>query len=123
LKWECENLTVSIGKDMAIAAARAAEEKKAEDIQVMDMRTVMVDTDFFVVCSATTLVQVRAITNEIMDTLAKGGYKLQGQEGKNNNSWVLLDYGAVVVHIFLDEDRNYYNLEKLWADAKQIPLN
>ena len=108
------------GKDIALAIARAAEDKKADDIQILDMRGVMVDTDYFVICSASSMAQLRAITNEIIEKMEEAQIKLAGHEGRNNNAWALLDYTQVVAHLFLQEERDYYNLEKLWADAKRI---
>lgn len=106
---------------IAQLAAQAADDKKAEDIKILQMPEIMVDTEYFVICSATTQVQIRAIVNSITDALEEAGAELLRYEGRGENSWVLLDYGNVVVHVFLEEDRQYYDLEKLWADAKRIP--
>lgn len=108
-------------QEVAKLAAQAADDRKAEDIKVLKMPEVMVDTEYFVICSAPTLVQIRAIVNSIVSTLDEVGIELLRNEGRRENNWVLLDYGFVVVHVFLEEDRHYYDLEKLWADAKRIP--
>ncbi|NMB02259.1 MAG: ribosome silencing factor [Firmicutes bacterium] len=105
---------------MAKVAAQAADDKKADNIQVLKMPEVMVDTEYFVICSASTHVQIRAIVNAITQTLEDEGIALLRHEGRGDNSWVLLDYGNVVVHVFLEEDRHYYDLEKLWADAQRV---
>ena len=106
---------------IARVAAQAADDKKAEDVQVLEMPEVMVDTEYFVICSASTQVQIRAIVNSITDALEEAGAQLLRYEGRGENNWVLLDYGNVVVHVFLEEERHYYDLEKLWADAKRVP--
>lgn len=103
-----------------MVAARAADEKKADDIRVLKMPKVVAETEYFVISSATTHVQVRAIVNAITGALEDEGATLLRYEGRGENSWVLLDYGDVVVHVFLEEDREYYDLEKLWADAEAV---
>lgn len=106
---------------IAQLAAQAADDKKAENVQVLKMPKIMADTEYFVICSASTQVQIRAIVKSIVDALEEAGVKLLREEGRGDNSWVLLDYGNVVVHVFDEEDREYYDLEKLWSDAKRIP--
>lgn len=106
---------------IALLAAQAADDKKAEDVQVLKMPDIMADTEYFVISSATTQVQIRAIVKSIVDALEEAGAKLLREEGRGDSSWVLLDYGNVVVHVFDEEDRHYYDLEKLWSDAKRIP--
>lgn len=108
---------------IAKVAAQAADEKKADDVQVLKMPEVMVDTEYFVICSASTHVQIRAIVGAVMDALEEEGVELLRQEGRGENSWTLLDYGSVVVHVFLEEDRHYYDLERLWADAERVAWN
>lgn len=105
---------------LAKVAARVADDKKADDVQVLRMPEVMVDTEYFVICSATTHVQIRAIVNAIIQALEEENVELLRYEGRGENNWILLDYGAVVVHVFLEEDRHYYDLEKLWADAERV---
>lgn len=105
---------------IAKAAARAADDKKADDVQVLKMPEVMAETEYFVICSAETHVQVRTIVDAVVDALAKVGVKPLRQEGGPGNSWILLDFGAVIVHVFLEGDREYYSLERLWADAQPV---
>lgn len=109
------------GKEIAIAAAQAMEDKKAEDVLVLEMSAVMVDAEYFVIGSCVSFPQLRAVSLAVSDKLVEYEVELRNREGRNNNSWLLLDYGNVIVHIFLSEKREYYNLEKLWADAKRIP--
>ena len=103
------------------AICAAASEKKARDIVAMDMRELTPTCDFFVVCSANTTTQTRAIADEIEEKLSNKGISFQHKEGYREGEWVLMDYGDVVVHIFRQEAREYYALEHLWADAPLTP--
>ncbi|HLT57147.1 MAG TPA: ribosome silencing factor [Limnochordales bacterium] len=105
---------------MAIRAAQAADEKKADQVTILDMRGLTVVTDYFVICSGETMVQVRAITRGVEEALAREGVPLRRKEGGENSRWVLLDYGGVVVHVFHHAEREYYDLERLWADAPRV---
>ncbi|MCK9525151.1 MAG: ribosome silencing factor [Limnochordia bacterium] len=106
---------------IAKVAARAAYEKKADEVRVLRMPKIVTETEYFVIASALTHVQVRAIVNSIADTLKDAGVDLLRYEGRGGeNDWVLLDYGFVVVHVFVEEQRRYYDLEKLWADARPV---
>ncbi len=107
-------------RELAIAAARAASDKKAEDILVMDMREVMVLTDYFVICSGNTDRQVGSIREAVEERLAAMGRKPARREGERHRRWVLLDYVDVVVHIFRAEERAYYEIERLWKDAPLV---
>ena len=104
--------------ELAKKICKAADDKKAENIIIMDMRGLMFSTDYFVICSAATATQVRAISDNIEDELAKAEINFSHREGYHEGEWILLDYGDVVVHIFKNENRDYYALEKLWGDAK-----
>ena len=105
-------------KDLAKMICKAASDKKAKDIIIMDMQGLIFSTDFFVICSAATATQVRAITDNIEDELSKANINFDHREGYHEGEWVLLDYGDVVAHIFRDENREYYALEKLWEKAE-----
>lgn len=113
-------MTKNSAEKVAKVAARAADEKKADEIRVLKMPKVVAETEYFVICSASTHVQVRAIVTAITGALEDEGAKILRYEGRRENSWVLLDYGDVVVHVFLEEVRGYYSLEKLWADAATV---
>ncbi len=98
----------------------AAEEKQARDIRVLDLREVTSFADFFVVCNGTNTRQNQAISNEIEVTLKhKGRYPIS-IEGYDNADWILIDYGDFLVHIFTEKARQYYDLERLWRDAKVV---
>lgn len=104
-------------RQLAEAAAALAITKKAEDIVLMDLRDVTNFADYFVLCTATSDVQLRAVADAVRDGLADQGHKAWHSEGYEARSWVLLDYVHVVVHVFLPDTRAYYALEKLWGDA------
>ncbi|MCX7780844.1 MAG: ribosome silencing factor [Negativicutes bacterium] len=101
------------------AAAAAASEKKARDIVILDMRELTPVTDYFVICSANSTTQVQAIADNIEEKLLEQGVKPLAKEGYREARWILLDYGACVVHVFMEEDRQFYNLERLWGDAEK----
>ena len=104
--------------DLARRICKAASDKKADEVITMDMRGVMFSTDYFVVCSAQTATQVRAIADNIQSELEQDGIQFSHREGYHEGEWILLDYGDVVVHIFKEENRQYYALEQLWSEAK-----
>ena len=105
-------------EEMSQAICKAASDKKARDIVIMDMQGISSSTDYFVVCSANTATQVRAIADNIEEELGKEGVDFNHKEGYREGEWVLLDYGDVVAHVFMQEAREYYALEQLWGDAK-----
>ena len=102
--------------------AEAADNKKAFDIIVLDLRGLTYITDYFVICSGSNTSQVSAISDWIGQTLAETGVHPSHIEGQAESSWVLMDYGDVVVHIFDEQTRAYYALEKLWGDAARVPF-
>lgn len=104
-------------KDIAQKIAAAANDKKAKDILLLNMEGLSPVTDFYVVCSASNSTLVKAIADNIEDKLAEAGVHPTHKEGYADARWVLLDYGDVVAHVFLEEERDFYNLEQLWADA------
>ena len=105
---------------MAIAAARAASDKKAHDILVLDMHGVTPITDYFIICSGANDKQVARIQEAVEDRLRELGEKASRREGERYRRWILLDYIDLVVHIFLQEDRDFYELERLWKDASPV---
>jgi ribosome-associated protein len=105
-------------KTLATKAAHLALTKKAFDVAIFDLRKLTSITDFFVLCSADSDTQVKAVTDAIEEGLDRAGEKLWHSEGYREANWVLLDYVDVVVHIFHKNARSFYNLEKLWGDAK-----
>ncbi|MBO8136745.1 MAG: ribosome silencing factor [Desulfotomaculum sp.] len=98
----------------------AAEEKKARDIVVLDIGDVSVICDYFVICSGSTNTQVKAIAENVEKKMEECGHQPKRREGMREGNWILLDYGDVVVHIFREEERHFYNLERLWGDAEVV---
>jgi ribosome-associated protein len=106
----------------ASSAARAAADKKGTDIVVLGVGDILAIVDCFVLVSASNTRQVRTIVDEVRRALAVDGPPI-GVEGLDDATWVLLDYGDVVVHVFLDETRAYYDLDRLWADAARLAVD
>jgi ribosome-associated protein len=104
-------------REAAVAAARAAAAKQAEHITILDVHGLIVITDYFVICSGATERQVRTIVEEIERALRELGRKPVRREGESERRWVLLDYVDLVVHVFTEQEREYYDLERLWGDA------
>lgn len=103
-------------------AARAADAKSADDVVVLEVGPVLSLCEHFVICSASNTRQVRTVAEEVeAQVAAAGGPKPLRVEGLDDLRWVLLDYGDFVVHVFLDETRAFYDLERLWADVPRLP--
>ncbi len=109
------------GEELALACAKAADEIQAENIRVWDMRGVSNLTDFMVVCSGTAMPHLRAILRDVAGHVEEWhGNKPSFAEGKADTRWVVLDYIDVMVHVMHQEMREFYALEELWADAKEV---
>ena len=107
---------------MWITAARAADDKKATDTVILEVGEILAITDAFVITSGANPRQVRTIVEEVeLQVDVAGGPKPRRVEGLDDARWVLMDYGDFVVHVFLDETRRYYDLERLWSDAERVP--
>lgn len=111
---------ISLG--MAFIGVQAAANKKAENFRVLDLRDISGFTDFFMICTAFSDRQVQAIADSIAIELKEEGFTPISLEGYREGRWVVLDYGGVVFHIFLDALRDFYKLEELWLDAKKVPI-
>jgi len=103
-------------------AVRAAEDKKAEDITVLDLRNAQGFTDYFVICSAHNARQIHAIADSITDALAEAGAKPAHVEGYEKSEWVLVDYFDFIVHVFTPDTRAFYGLERLWGSAERVEI-
>ncbi len=103
-------------------AARAALDKRATDLVVLDVRGVSSIADYFLVCSGTSATHVETISDAIRAELKSEGIRPLHAEGVAESGWVLLDYGDVLVHVFLEDTRAYYALERLWGDAPAVPV-
>ena len=117
-------LGVEYGRKLATEAARVALDNNGTDVMVIDVCAQSAEFDFFVLATGTSRRQLHAISEQIDDALEKGlEDKRLGIEGYDESRWIVLDYGSVVIHLFDDETRDYYDLESLWADGKAIPLS
>ena len=108
---------------LADLAGRAAGNKKARDITILDIGKISVIADFFVICSGSSSINVQAIAGEIVDKVKEEFNGLAPRiEGHREGRWILLDYGDVVIHVFQEEERRFYNLEHLWGDAPVVGM-
>ena len=103
-------------------AVRAAEDKKAVDLTVLDLRKAAGFTDYFLICSGANQRQIRAIADSVIEALAADGVSPAHVEGYDRSEWVLLDYFDFVVHVFAPETRMFYGLERLWGNAERIEV-
>ncbi|MDD5291671.1 MAG: ribosome silencing factor [Candidatus Omnitrophica bacterium] len=103
-------------------ATKLAKDKKAEDLVILDMRKIANFCEYFIICSGSSERQVESIARAIEDGFLEKKVKALNPSSKNNGLWSLLDYGDVIIHIFYKETRQYYNLERLWIDAKRIRI-
>ena len=108
--------------ELAIAVTKALDEKKGMDIKLLKIDRVSSLADYFLICTGTSNTHVKTLCDYAEFTLENLGETMLGREGHRGNSWELLDYGSVVVHVFTDEARAFYDLERLWADAEQVDL-
>lgn len=111
---------MDISKKMVKLAYEALEEKKAEDIQIIEIKDISIIADYFIIANGTNSSQVDALVGSVSDALGKNGFETKRVEGVRSASWILMDYGDVIVHIFSKEDRLFYNLERIWRDGKSI---
>lgn len=110
-------------KDAALIAARAIDEKQGVDIVIQDVSDLLKVTDYFVICTARNNRRADAICDEVEEKLrVEGGIKPVSIEGRDDCRWVLMDYGIIVVHIFLPEERDFYRLEQLWESAPTVDV-
>ena len=103
---------------MVKIAVAALEEKKGEDIKIIDIHGVSVIADYFVLASATNNSQLHALVDSVEEKLFKAGYECKQKEGNLTSTWMLMDYNDVIVHVFSQEDRLFYDLERIWRDGK-----
>lgn len=115
--------TVSTEKMMAQIACKAIDDKKGQDIKVIDIHNVSVIADYFVIASGTNSNQVQAIVDNVEEQLGRAGFEAKQIEGNRNSSWILMDYGDVIVHVFDEENRLFYDLERIWRDGKVLEMD
>lgn len=109
-------------KELLEIAVTAADEKKAMNIVALDLQGISLIADYFVICHGNSDTQVNAIATEIRKRVHEKGGIIRGIEGMDSARWVLMDLGDVIVHIFHRDEREYYNIERLWSDAKVVNL-
>ncbi|GAB6955562.1 ribosome silencing factor [Mediterraneibacter glycyrrhizinilyticus JCM 13369] len=109
-------------KEMAKIAYHALDEKKGEDIRIIDIAGISVLADYFIIANGSSESQVQAMVDNVEEEMHKAGYSLKQREGYGSGNWVLLDFGDVIVHVFDKENRLFYDLERIWRDGKNIGI-
>ena len=109
-------------KEVAIAVTKSLDEKKGQNIKLLKIDKVSSLADYFLICTGTSNTHVKTLCDYAEYTLEQLGEPMLGREGHRGNAWELLDYGSIVVHVFTEEAREFYALERLWADAEQVDL-
>jgi ribosome-associated protein len=111
---------VATTRQLALQCARICDEKKAGNVVVLDVRKLTYISDYFIVCSTSNERQARAITDELRGSMREKGLRELGVEGVNDARWILQDFGDLVIHIFHESQREFYDIEGLWADAVKV---
>ncbi len=109
-------------KEVAYQVTKALDDKKGLDIKLLKIDEVSSLADYFIICTGTSNTHVKTLCDHAEYTLEQLGEPMLGREGHRGNTWELLDYGSVVVHVFTEEAREFYSLERLWADAEQVDI-
>lgn len=107
-------------KKMVKLAYEALDEKKGEDIQIIEIKDISIIADYFIIANGSNSSQVNALVDSVNEKLGRNGYEPKRIEGVRSASWILMDYGDVIVHVFSKEDRLFYNLERIWRDGKTV---
>lgn len=110
-------------RNLALQAAKLVLEKKGLDLQLLEVGKISIVADYFLLVTGTTVVQVHAIADHLLESLKKSGHYTLRAEGYREGWWVVLDYGGVVIHIFQTEARTFYDLDRLWSGAPKVPLD
>ena len=110
-------------KLMARLAYQALDDKKGEDIQVIDISQVSVLADYFIIANGNSESQVRALVDNVEEELLKAGYEMKQRERYGSGNWVLMDFGEIIVHVFDKENRLFYDLERIWRDGKHVDFS
>ena len=109
--------------EIAGIAAKALDDKKARDVKVLKTAEQTVLADSFFICNGTSSTHIKALVDEVDKQLSEAGEPPIRREGLRSDIWVLMDFGSVIVHVFTDEARKFYNLERLWSDSEEVPLS
>ena len=107
-------------KEMVRIIYEALDEKKGEDIRIIEISGISVLADYFVITNGTSDSQVKALVDNVEEKMHKAGYVQKQREGVTSGNWILLDYGDVIVHVFDKDNRGFYNLERIWNDGKKV---
>ncbi len=110
-------------QEMVSIACKAIDDKKAQDIKIIDIHEVSVIADYFVITSGCNLNQVQAIVDNADEMLGRAGYEAKQIEGTRNSNWILMDYGDLIIHMFDEENRLFYDLERIWRDGKELDVS
>ncbi len=110
-------------KEVAWEVTKALDAKKGQDIKLLRINDISSLADYFLICTGTSNTHVRTLCDHAEYTLEQLGEPMLGREGHRGNTWELLDFGSIVVHVFTEEAREFYSLERLWADAEQIDIS
>ena len=108
-----------ISKEMAKKAIAALEDKKAEDIKIIDISEVSVMADYFLIATGSNRSQIQSMADNVQEVLGRAGYSMKQIEGYNTANWILMDFGDVIVHVFHKDEREFYNLERLWSQYER----
>lgn len=108
---------------MAKIAYNALDEKKGEDIKVIDISGISVMADYFIIANGNSITQVQALVDNVEEKMNQSGFIMKRKEGNRSSTWVLLDFGDIVVHVFDNEDRRFYDLERIWSDGKTVDIS
>ena len=117
-----KNTDLTNAKKLAKLAYHALDDKKGENIQILEIGQVSVIADYFVIANGNNPSQITALVDSVDEAVIKAGFPGPRIEGHQNSSWVLMDFGDVIVHVFSREDREFYNLERIWADCREVDV-
>lgn len=109
-------------KEVAAIAAKALDSKKGIDLRLIEISDISTLADYFLICTASSNTQVRTLCDAVEEAMDEAGEPMVGREGHRGGTWVVLDFGCVVVHVFTEETRAFYDLERLWQDGKQVSM-
>lgn len=109
-----------MSKEMARIVYQALNEKKGEDIKILEIGHISIMADYFIIANGGSQPQINALIENVQEKMNQAGYQVKRIEGNRNSSWVLMDYGDVVVHVFNREDRLFYDLERIWSDGRIV---
>ena len=117
-----EENNLDYAKEMVKIAVAALDDKKGEDIRIIDISDVTVIADYFIIATGSNINQVQALVDNVQEALFKAGHETSKIEGYHTGAWVLLDYNHIIIHVFSKEDRLFYDLERIWRDGKTVDV-